>query len=144
MLTQATTALGAGYWVLTRCKPARGTQVLVNRGFVPQDQACALARRGRCRYICQRTATVVGLLRMSEPAAAFCAATTLPAALAFARCGGHCAGAATGTPGAFLCGRGPALAQSPASADLPRRKTAPWPRVRADGGALSTATWCMR
>ena len=38
VLTQATTALGAGYWVLTPLQTSEGTQVLVNRGFVPQDQ----------------------------------------------------------------------------------------------------------
>ena len=36
--TRATTALGAGYWVLTPLQMADGVQVLVNRGFVPQDQ----------------------------------------------------------------------------------------------------------
>ena len=35
VLTQATTALGSGFWVLTPLQRADGSQVLVNRGFVP-------------------------------------------------------------------------------------------------------------
>ncbi|AVS64162.1 surfeit locus 1 family protein, partial [Paracidovorax avenae] len=38
VLAQATTDLGSGFWVMTPLQQADGTQVLVNRGFVPQDQ----------------------------------------------------------------------------------------------------------
>nr|WP_315478983.1 SURF1 family protein [uncultured Rhodoferax sp.] len=70
VLTQATTALGAGYWVLTPLQQADGTQVLVNRGFVPQAQ--------RTQWLPTDTPTtaaawvmVDGLLRMSEPGGGF-------------------------------------------------------------------------
>ena len=70
VLTQATTALGAGYWVLTPLQQADGTQVLVNRGFVPQAQ--------RTQWLPTDTpttaaawVTVDGLLRMSEPGGGF-------------------------------------------------------------------------
>lgn len=70
VLTQATTALGAGYWVLTPLQQADGTQVLVNRGFVPQAQ--------RTQWLTPDTptaaaawVTVDGLLRMSEPGGGF-------------------------------------------------------------------------
>ena len=38
VLTQAVTELGAGFWVITALQQDDGTQVLVNRGFVPQEQ----------------------------------------------------------------------------------------------------------
>lgn len=38
VLTQAVTELGAGFWVMTALQRDDGTQVLVNRGFVPQEQ----------------------------------------------------------------------------------------------------------
>ena len=38
VLTQASTQRGPGYWVVTPLQLADGDQVLVNRGFVPQDQ----------------------------------------------------------------------------------------------------------
>ena len=47
VLTQATTALGAGYWVLTRCKPARAPRCWSTAGLCPTN-ARALARRSRC------------------------------------------------------------------------------------------------
>ncbi len=138
VLTQATTALGAGYWVLTPLQTSEGTQVLVNRGFVPQDQRARWQGGAGADESASTPATVVGLLRMSEPGGGFlrqqrpCAA-----ALAFARCGGHCAGAATGTPSAFLCGtRGLPSLKAPASADLPPAAKRPLAARGADGGAL--------
>ncbi|PTT21067.1 surfeit locus 1 family protein, partial [Acidovorax sp. HMWF029] len=38
VLTQALTELGSGFWVMTPLQLADGAQVLVNRGFVPQEQ----------------------------------------------------------------------------------------------------------
>ena len=38
VLTLASTAFGPGYWVLTPLQMADGVQIIVNRGFVPQDQ----------------------------------------------------------------------------------------------------------
>ena len=70
VLTQAVTELGAGFWVMTPLQQDDGTQVLVNRGFVPQDQ--------RAQWIATplppgtpAAATVQGLLRMTEPGGGF-------------------------------------------------------------------------
>ena len=52
VLTQAATELGAGFWVLTPLQQADGTQVIVNRGFVPPDQ--------RARWVAGTTATEAG------------------------------------------------------------------------------------
>lgn len=72
VLTQATTALGAGYWVLTPLQLEDGAQVLVNRGFVPQDQRAQWQERPVPPHIkATEPATVVGLLRMSEPGGGF-------------------------------------------------------------------------
>lgn len=38
VLTLASTAFGPGYWVLTPLQLADGVQIIVNRGFVPQEQ----------------------------------------------------------------------------------------------------------
>ncbi|MDH4418991.1 MAG: SURF1 family protein [Acidovorax sp.] len=70
VLTQALTELGSGFWVMTPLQLADGAQVLVNRGFVPQEQ--------RTQWLATplpasapTTATVQGLLRMSEPGGGF-------------------------------------------------------------------------
>ena len=70
ILSQAVTELGAGFWVMTPLQQADGTQVLVNRGFVPQAQ--------RAQWLATplpasapTTATIQGLLRMSEPDGGF-------------------------------------------------------------------------
>lgn len=55
---QALTELGAGAWVLTPLQTADGA-VLVNRGFVPDDEMAAPPPGGELR--------VEGLLRISEP-----------------------------------------------------------------------------
>lgn len=60
---QAVTALGPGWWVLSPLE-ARGTTVLVNRGFVPADA------KGKAPPPAGPVA-VVGLLRLSEPGGAF-------------------------------------------------------------------------
>ncbi|MES1163140.1 MAG: SURF1 family protein, partial [Rhizobacter sp.] len=61
VLVNATTALGAGHWVMTPLRDDQGITVLVNRGFVPLDLPRDQARApdGEQR--------VVGLLRLSEP-----------------------------------------------------------------------------
>lgn len=61
--TQAATALGGGFWVLTPLDTGRFT-VLVNRGFVPPEQ------RGKV-WAPTGTVTVTGLLRLSEPGGGF-------------------------------------------------------------------------
>lgn len=73
VLTHATTELGAGFWVVTPLQQADGTQVLVNRGFVPQHQ--------RAQWLPSSTpglgapsgaaVAVQGLLRMAEPGGGF-------------------------------------------------------------------------
>ncbi|HEX5806052.1 MAG TPA: SURF1 family protein [Macromonas sp.] len=71
VLTQAATELGSGFWVLTPLLLDDGTQVLVNRGFVPagqreqwlQDMGAAATQAERVQ--------VQGLLRVSEPGGGF-------------------------------------------------------------------------
>jgi surfeit locus 1 family protein len=67
-LVQATTELGAGYWVLTPLRLTDGTIVLINRGFIPPE------RRDRAAHGTSEStspAMVTGLLRMTEPGGAF-------------------------------------------------------------------------
>ncbi len=61
--TQAATALGGGFWVLTPLDTGRFT-VLVNRGFVPPEQRGKVAPP-------TGIVTVRGLLRISEPDGGF-------------------------------------------------------------------------
>ena len=70
VLTQAVTELGAGFWVMTPLQQDDGTQVLVNRGFVPQEQ--------RVQWLATpppsatpEPVSVQGLLRMAEPGGGF-------------------------------------------------------------------------
>jgi surfeit locus 1 family protein len=67
-LVQAVTRLGAGDWVLTPLRMADGSLVLINRGFVGQDQRDPAARSaGQVAgpvHVC-------GLLRLSEPGGGF-------------------------------------------------------------------------
>lgn len=65
---QATTELGAGFWVLTPLRLADGSLVLVNRGFVSAQRRDP-AQRGSAPP--QGDITITGLLRMSEPGGAF-------------------------------------------------------------------------
>ncbi|VVE09586.1 surfeit locus 1 family protein [Pandoraea anhela] len=64
-LVQAVTDLGGGYWVLTPLRTADGSEVLVNRGFVPPGwkESVPPAPAGEV--------TVTGLLRMPEPVGGF-------------------------------------------------------------------------
>lgn len=74
VLTQATTALGAGFWVITPLQLGDGGQVLVNRGFIPQAQRSQwiIGTGGTGGSTTQDdTAQVQGLLRMSEPGGGF-------------------------------------------------------------------------
>lgn len=70
VLTQAVTELGAGFWVLSALEQNDGTQVLVNRGFVPAAQR-AQWQDGPPPASPEAGATVRGLLRMTEPGGGF-------------------------------------------------------------------------
>jgi surfeit locus 1 family protein len=81
-LVQATTELGAGFWVLTPLRQADGTFVLINRGFVPPE------RRDRAAHGAAEPttpATVTGLLRITEPGGAFLRRNDPPANRWFSR-----------------------------------------------------------
>lgn len=67
-LVQAVTEEGPGYWVLTPLLGGDGTQVLVNRGFVPSDRRDASVRRDGNP---DGQVEITGLLRMSEPKGGF-------------------------------------------------------------------------
>jgi surfeit locus 1 family protein len=67
-LVQASTELGAGWWVMTPLRQADGTVVLVNRGFVPPQRR---DRPARAAGNPEGEVTIVGLLRMSEPGGGF-------------------------------------------------------------------------
>lgn len=70
VLTQATTALGAGFWVMTPLQLDGGGQVLVNRGFIPQAQRAQWAAGGPGMQEGEAL-QLQGLLRMSEPGGGF-------------------------------------------------------------------------
>lgn len=67
-LVRAVTELGEGFWVLTPLRTTQGFTVLVNRGFVPPEQADPSTR---ARGDITGQTTVTGLLRISEPKGAF-------------------------------------------------------------------------
>jgi len=67
-LVQASTRLGAGFWVLTPLQATDGGIVLVNRGFVPFE---AQERSARKATEPQGQTTVTGLLRITEPSGGF-------------------------------------------------------------------------
>ncbi|WP_064707346.1 SURF1 family protein [Rhizobium bangladeshense] len=63
-LVYASTVLGPGYWVMTPLTLADGTDILVNRGFVPTDRRDPASRRdGQVSGPIE----ITGLLRMTEP-----------------------------------------------------------------------------
>lgn len=67
-LVQAVTEEGPGYWVLTPLQRDDGTQVLVNRGFVPSERRDASTRRDGNP---EGPVAITGLLRISEPNGGF-------------------------------------------------------------------------
>ena len=76
VLTQAVSELGAGFWVMTPLQLGDGTQVLVNRGFVPQEQraqwlATPLPPSASESTSLPEPVAVQGLLRMAEPNGGF-------------------------------------------------------------------------
>ena len=73
VLTQAVSDLGAGFWLMTPLQQADGTQLLVNRGFVPASERKAFAQQiaAASPDASGETTTVTGLLRFSEPKGGF-------------------------------------------------------------------------
>ncbi len=72
VLTQASTALGAGFWVITPLQQADGTYILVNRGFIPDALRSAWTDEAQLRTATpQGSISLVGLLRVSEPKGGF-------------------------------------------------------------------------
>lgn len=67
-LVQASTELGAGYWVLTPLWLQDGSVVLINRGFVPPEKR---DRATRATNEPLGRTTVTGLIRMTEPRGGF-------------------------------------------------------------------------
>lgn len=67
-LVQAVTEEGPGYWVLTPLKRDDGTEVLVNRGFVPSERRDASTRQSGNR---EGPVEITGLLRITEPKGGF-------------------------------------------------------------------------
>lgn len=67
-LVQASTTLGAGFWVLTPLRLQDGSTVLVNRGFVPPDRRDPAKREAAPPA---GPVSVTGLLRISEPHGGF-------------------------------------------------------------------------
>ena len=66
-LVQAVTELGGGYWILAPFQTDEGFMVLVNRGFVPMDEAPAFLKD----QVPGNNTSVTGLLRVTEPGGAF-------------------------------------------------------------------------
>lgn len=64
----ASTAKGAGYWVMTPLQAADGSVILVNRGFVPTENRDPATRAaGQV----EGPVTITGLLRITEPKGGF-------------------------------------------------------------------------
>jgi surfeit locus 1 family protein len=63
-LVQASTARGAGFWVLTPLQTDRGFTLLVNRGFVPPEARTRYARP-------EGSIQITGLIRLTEPGGGF-------------------------------------------------------------------------
>lgn len=71
VLVQAVTELGNGFWVMTPLQRADGTQVWVNRGFVPDTQRERWLAGGGGGPADTGPQRVEGLLRMNEPVGGF-------------------------------------------------------------------------
>lgn len=73
LLSQALTSYGAGYWVMTPLQQADGSQVLVNRGFVPSTARAAWLPEAARAHDARLPSEVVvtGLLRRNEPGGGF-------------------------------------------------------------------------
>lgn len=72
ILAKALTELGSGYWLMTPLQLGDGQQIIINRGFIPDEQ------RGQWQQIIgdaadtpSAPAHIAGLLRISEPGGGF-------------------------------------------------------------------------
>lgn len=65
-LVKAVTSRGPGFWVMTPLTTPEGWTLLINRGFVPEDQ-----RAEADRLLPHGPVSVSGLLRLSQPGGAF-------------------------------------------------------------------------
>jgi surfeit locus 1 family protein len=129
VLTQASTALGAGYWVLTPLQQADGTQVLVNRGFVPQAQRAQWQAPASHATEPTEPVTVQGLLRLSEPGGGFLRRNDPAQQRWHSRDVAAIAQATHLTRAApFFVDAGMPTLQNAISADLPPAAQGPWPR----------------
>ena len=68
---QASTELGAGFWLLTPLRQSSGDIVMINRGFVPTALRSLTEAQLQSDASGTRTVSIVGLLRMMEPGGAF-------------------------------------------------------------------------
>lgn len=71
VLTKAVTERGNGFWVMTPLQRGDGTQVWVNRGFVPEEQRERWSGGGAEAADDAAPQRVEGLLRMNEPGGGF-------------------------------------------------------------------------
>lgn len=71
VLTQATTALGSGFWVLTPLVLPDGSSLLVNRGFIPANQRAQWQPPSGVSGAPAGNVSIQGLLRKSEPDGGF-------------------------------------------------------------------------
>ncbi|MGM9426039.1 SURF1 family protein [Hydrogenophaga sp. MI9] len=72
VLVQAVTELGNGFWVMTPLQRGDGTQVWVNRGFVPEAQRERWVRVGAgANADADAPQRIEGLLRLNEPGGGF-------------------------------------------------------------------------
>jgi surfeit locus 1 family protein len=130
VLTQASTLLGAGYWVLTPLQDAHGRLVYVNRGFVPSDQ------RTQWQSLTNQTplpapeiVTIEGLLRLNEPSGGFLRRNDPAQNRWFSRdvvAMAHTRQLPQAAP--FFVDAGLPDLRTAQSADLPPNMQGPWPR----------------
>lgn len=71
VLTKALTEIGAGFWLLTPLQVADGSQILVNRGFTEEKNRTEWLKQISEAGPSGEAVTVIGLMRMSEPAGGF-------------------------------------------------------------------------
>jgi len=125
VFTQATTALGAGFWLLTPLQLEYGAQVLVNRGFIPAAQRAAWHEPEPM----DDRASVQGLIRMTEVGGGFLRDNAPDvgrwhsrdvAAIAAAQGLAHVA--------PFFIDAGLPEIQTTAAAEMPPTANGPWPR----------------